>query len=251
MSSLRRCLAMIAVGAALLAGNARAQPINGAGFTPEQRREIVSILRTALTADPSILRDAIGALQADERLSQQTAARTAIGRVGQALSKTEGDPSDGAADGDVTLVEFYDLRCPYCRKMLPVVAELLRAEPRLRVVYKDIPILGPASVLGARAALAAQRQGGYLRLREAVMTGPSQISEDSLKIAASKAGLDWDRLHRDMADPAIQARLDANLELAHQLSIEGTPAYVIGQKLLPGALSVGELRQAVAAARAG
>lgn len=259
-------LGIAVLGTAVLATAARAQSAapqsasqqSAAPATPQpilfsaaQRTEIVGILRAALKTDPSILRDAIVALRQDERESQQAAARVAIGRSDRALSRDAGDPAAGPADADVTLVEFYDLRCPYCRQMLPVLTELMRADPRLRVVYKDIPVLGPPSALGARAVLAAQRQGGYARLREAIMTGPAQITEASLKVAAAQAGLDWDRLHRDMADPAIQARLDANLDLAHQLGIDGTPAYVVGRKLLPGAVSLGELQQAIAAARAG
>ncbi len=237
---------------ALLAiGYAHAQSTVPTAFTAEQRAEIVGILRTALKTDPSILRDAIVALQQDEKNSQQVAARVAIGRAGAALSRGNGDPTAGAADGDVTLVEFYDLRCPYCRKMLPVVADLLKTDPKLRIVYKDIPILGAPSALGARAVLAADRQGGYLRLHDAIMTGPAQITEETVKAAAQKVGLDWDKLRRDMADPTIQARLDANIELAHQLGIDGTPAYIVGKKLLPGAVSLGELQEAVAAARAG
>jgi protein-disulfide isomerase len=246
------------IGAALGCGAARAQsaaqisvPSGTAGFTPEQRAEIVGIVRAALRTDPSILRDAIIALQQDEQQAQQAAARVAIGRATPALAHAEGDPTAGNPNGDVTLVEFYDLRCPYCRRMLPVVAELLRVEPRVRIVYKDIPILGPASVLGARAVLAAQRQGGYVRLHDAIMTGPANITEDSLRAAVAQAGLDWDRLRHDMADPAVQSRLDANLQLARQLGIDGTPAYVVGRKLISGAASLDELRDAVAAARAG
>jgi protein-disulfide isomerase len=190
-------------------------------------------------------------LQQDDQQTQQAAARTAIGKAGPALSQTEGDPTAGAAQGDVTLVEFSDVRCPYCRRMLPVIADLLHADPKLRIVYKDIPILGPPSLLGAKAVLAAQRQDGYLKMRDAVMTGPAAITDDTLRASAQQAGLDWNRMQRDMSDPTIQTRLDANIELARQLGIEGTPSYVIGRKLLPGAASLSELKDAVAAARAG
>jgi protein-disulfide isomerase len=133
--------------------------------------------------------------------------------------------------------------------MLPVSAELLRREPKLRIVYKDIPILGPGSVVGAKAVLAAQRQGAYLKMREALMTGPAQVDADLVKSFAQRLGLDWERLQRDMADPAIQARLDANLKLAHVLGIQGTPAYVIGDQLLPGAVGLDDLQQVIALAR--
>jgi protein-disulfide isomerase len=219
-------------------------------FTPQQREEIVNIVRSALKADPSILRDALASMQTNEAQAQQAAIRAEISRSEPALNHTAGDPSTGNPNGDVAVVEFYDVRCPYCRRMLPVLAALLKQDPGVKLVFKDIPILGPGSVLGARAVLAAQAQGGYLRLHDALMTGPAEITIDTVKDAARKTGLDWNRLQRDMADPAIMARIDANLKLASQLQIDGTPAYVIGKRLLPGAVDIAELQSAVTAARA-
>ena len=107
-------------------------------------------MRAALKADPSILRDAIAALQEEDGMKQQAAARAAIGSVGEALTQTPGDPVDGNPQGDVTVVEFFDLRCPYCRRMTPVIAELLRRDRNMRLVFKDIPILGPRAACSAR-----------------------------------------------------------------------------------------------------
>jgi protein-disulfide isomerase len=218
-------------------------------FTPTQRREIVDIIRDALRTDPTILRDAIMALQATESEQDAKGAASVIAGLQDVLLRTPGDPVAGNPDGDVTLVEFYDVRCPYCRRMLPVVDDLIRRDRNVRVVYKDIPILGPDSVVAARAVLAAQRQGAYMGLREALMTGTANIDEGVVKAAALKLGLDWSRLQRDMEDSAIKDRLDANLKLAHQLSIQGTPAYVIGEQLLPGAVSLADLQDTVAQAR--
>lgn len=242
---MRKLLSLLA---ALLLG-LPAVPALAEGFTPQQRADIVEVVRAALKADPSILRDAITALQADETKAQQAAARTAISGLGDALTRAPGDPVDGNPQGDVTLVEFFDVRCPYCRRMLPVMAELLRADHNLRVIHKDIPILGPASLLGAKALLAAQKQGGYLALRAVLMAGPPDISTETLHAAATRTGLDWDRLQKDMADPSVEQRIETNLGLAHKLDIEGTPAYVIGGHMLPGALSLAELQAAVAQAR--
>ncbi len=221
-----------------------------ASFTPAQRAEIVAIIREAMVRDPTILRDAVAALQESESAHRDAEARSAIAAAGPALVRAAGDPVAGNPRGDVTVVEFYDLRCPYCRRMLPVIDALLKRDPKVRLVYKDIPILGPGSVLGARAVLAAQLQDGYARLQTALMHGGPQITEDSLQSAARAAGLDWARLQHDMKDPAIAARLHDNLDLARQLGIDGTPAFVIGQRLMPGALELADLQGAVAAARA-
>jgi protein-disulfide isomerase len=233
----------------LLPGPHAARADDAAGFTPAQRATIVEIMRNALKSDPSILRDAIAALQDEEASVKDAAARTAIGKAGSELTQAPGDPVAGNPNGDVTVVEFYDVRCPYCRRMLPVVADLLRSDSKVRFVYKDIPILGPASVVGAKAVLAAQRQGGYQRLHDLIMSGPPTVTENTVRADAIRAGLDWGRLQRDMDDPAIVHRLNDNLSLARALGIDGTPAYVIGGRLLPGALDLAQLQDAVAAAR--
>jgi len=247
---MRRLISGGALGllAAVLLGMAGV-PAQAEGFTAQQRAEIIEVMRVALKADPSILRDAIAALQQEDATEEQAAARTAIPGLTDALTRTPGDPAEGNPQGDVTVVEFFDVRCPYCRRMLPVIGDLLARDHNLRVVYKDFPILGPGSVLGARALLAAQKQDGYLKLKNAVMTGPAEINPDTLRAAVAKAGLNWDRLQKDMADPAVQSRIDANLALARKLEISGTPAYVIGGQLLPGALGLADLQDAVAAAR--
>jgi protein-disulfide isomerase len=133
--------------------------------------------------------------------------------------------------------------------MVPVVAELIRRDPGVRVVFKDFPILGPASTLGARAMLAAHRQGGYVRLYQTLMTGGPTIDDAALRAAAVRAGLDAERMLRDMAAPDIMSRINANLALGRRLDVQGTPAYVIGDQLLPGAVDLPALMAAVAEAR--
>jgi protein-disulfide isomerase len=221
-----------------------------AEFTPAQRTEIVGIVRDALKQDPSILRDAIVALQADEGERTQAATRAAIMRDKGKLVTPE-DPVAGDAHGDVTIVEFFDTRCPYCRKLEPTMERFLAKDHRVRLVYKDLPILGPASVLGTRALLAAQKQGAYVKMREAVMTLPPDTTLPQIEAAARGLGLDWPRMQHDMDDPSVQARIDANLKLAHELGIEGTPALVIGDDLVPGAVDLSDLEKAVAEVRKG
>ena len=217
-------------------------------FTPSQRDAIVGILRDALHRDPSILRDALAALQADESRQQEQATQATIARLGSKLVDPA-DPVAGNPLGDVTIVEFYDTRCPYCRSMEPVIADLLRADGRVKLVVKDLPILGPNSLVESRALLAAQKQGGYFRLRPAIMALSGTTTRDTLRDLADRQGLDGARLLRDMDDPTIKARLDANLGLAPQLGIDGTPAFVVGGRMVSGAADLREMQAAVAAAR--
>ena len=201
-------------------------------------------MRDALKTDPSILRDAVAALQADAG-ARQSAALAAH----QAALATPADPVAGNPHGDVTIVEFFDTRCPYCRRLEPVMDQFLAQDHGVKLVYKDLPILGPASVLGSKALLAAQKQGGYEKLREAIMQMPPATTLPMIQAAAEKLGLDWTRLSHDMDDPAIQQRIETNLELARALDIEGTPALVIGTTLVPGAVDLSELKKSVAEAR--
>lgn len=242
---------IIALGLLLAPALAWAQPAAApaatSGFTPAQRAEIVKVVREALKTDPSILRDAVMALQAEESKRQEAASRGAIWAAQQELTHAPGDGIAGNPAGNVTVVEFYDIRCPYCRHMESIVQQFLHDNPQVRLVYKDLPILGSSSRLGARAMLAAGRQGGYLALHAMLMHGPAP-TEESIKHDAALLGLDWPRMQRDMADPAIQRTIEANLALAKRLGIEGTPAFVVGDQMIPGEVELADLQHAVGAA---
>jgi protein-disulfide isomerase len=210
-------------------------------FTPAQREAIVQILHQALTADPSILRDAITALQADEEKQEKARIR--------ALSADTTDPTAGNPAGDVTVVEFYDPRCPYCRSVHQTVENLLQGDHGIRLLFKDIPVLGPASDLASRAILAARNQGAYLKMQTALMGDPAQPSLDGIRKTAASLGLDANRLVADMDAPAIRQQIDANLHLARQLHVQGTPVFFIGDQSIPGAVDQAQLESAVIEAR--
>ena len=220
-----------------------------AQFTPSQRQEIIAIVRDALKSDPSILSDAIVSLRAQADHAQAVDARAALERDRAALAPAAGDMVIGR--GSVTLTEFYDPRCPYCRKVLPDLDQLGASDSRLRLVEKLIPILGPGSVLEAKAIAAAGRQHLASALQHALMNDSAAPDETRVIDLARQAGLDTGRLQRDMADPAILAGLQKNIALAQDLGITGTPSFVVGDRIIPGAVDLTTLRQAVAAARAG
>ena len=239
---------LLAAASLLLASSAHAaEP-----FTPEQRTAVVEIVRDALRRDPGILRDAIAAMQEDDQHRADAATRGAILAAHDSLFDPA-DPVAGNPRGDVTIVEFFDTRCGYCRKLEPTMEALLKADPGVRLIYKDLPILGPASVLGSRALLASQAQGpaAYVRLRAAVMAPGTTQTADGIVDAATQLGLDAAKLRRDMDDPAIAERLKRNVALSEKLGIQGTPGMVIGTKLIPGVVELTELTRAVAEARAG
>ena len=149
----------------------------------------------------------------------------------------------------MTLAEFFDYRCPYCKQVLSSVETLLAEDKRLRFVYKELPVLGADSVTAARAALAARKQGKYDAMHRALMSIKGQIDEAAVFKAAGSVGLDVERLKRDMAAPEIDRMLKANSSLAEALEIRGTPAFVVGDEIVPGAIGLDTMRQLVEAAR--
>jgi protein-disulfide isomerase len=238
------------LGAVLALLLAFAPPASAQGFSPEQRDEIVRILREALARDPSILRDALTAMQEQDEQARAEARLAAIRVERAALLRDPADPVRGNPAGDVTIVEFFDVRCAFCRRLHPEMEALLAADPGVRVVMKDLPILGPQSVVASRALLAAHRQGGYARLHDALLRLRGEPTEAAIQAEARRAGLDWARLRRDMEDPAILARIEGNVALARRIGIDWTPALIIGDTVVPGAVDQATLAAAVAAARA-
>jgi protein-disulfide isomerase len=244
-----KILRALLLAACLPAAALAADPAPAPSFTPEQRAEIVRIVHDALKTDPSILRDAITTLQAQDAAHDADEARAMIAAKQKDLLNNPGDPQAGNPHGDITVVEFYDPRCPYCRRMLPGIDAMLQKDRGVRLVYKDIPVLGPPSVMEARAIVAAQNQGGYLKMQAALMKDASPPTEDLIRQTATAQGLNAGKLIADMNSAATTQKIKSNLDLAHALKLQGTPAFVVGDQMIPGMVDAGQLEDAVAAAR--
>src|SRR5262249_25648721 len=144
-------------------------------------------------------------------------------------------PIIGNPAGNITLIEFFDYRCPYCRQVEPALQSLVQSDPGLRIVQKQFPILGPASVYAARVALAAQRQGKHKPFHDALMAKRSNLDEATVLKVAEEVGLDVARIKADMSSPDVESELSRTREIAAALGINGTPAFIIGSELIPGA----------------
>jgi len=239
---------LLAIGFGVLSLATLSAPAHADEFNPAQRAAIIEILRGALKSDPSILRDAAEALLDDDDHKAKAALDRQLTQQQDVLLHDPADPVAGNPHGAVTVVEFYDTRCPYCRQMMPVLAELLARNHDVRVVYKVIPILGPPSMQEAQALVAAQRQDGYLRLQEALMQSDHKPTLAGIEEAAARQKLDVKALLRDMDAPETQSRLQANLALSKSLGITGTPTLVIGRQLRSGAVDLAELESMVSPA---
>jgi len=213
------------------------------------REAIEQIVREYLLAHPEVVAEALRALEARQRADKRQRVSTAIRAHRDELLADPGTPVGGDPQGDVTIVEFFDYRCGYCRSVAPIVKQLLRQDKRIRVVYKELPILGPESLLASRAALAAHAQGKYTAFHEALMGAGGPLTSDAIMDIARRSGLDTASLRRDMESPQITALLRRNHALAGALGVTGTPAFIVGDELVPGALDLATLAQLVERAR--
>lgn len=208
-------------------------------------------VRDYLVANPEVIVEAMRNPERNQQEAEQTDAQTALASHRDEVLNSPESPVGGNPQGDVTLVEFFDYNCPYCRQVAPVMVEVEAADPQLRIVYKEFPILGPNSVFAAKAALAARKENLYPEFHKAMMQASDAADEGQVMAVAGQIGLDVERLRTDMADQAIDAEIERNLALAQALRINGTPGFVIGEEILRGATGLQTMQSLIAQARAG
>lgn len=243
---LKGCMAGLLVG--LAATGASAQEAETGARVELPADQVEAIVRDYLLREPEIIYEALQELQRREAAAEAERRKAALTARKDELFHSAGSPVGGNPEGDVTLVEFFDYRCGYCRRVVGALRALVEQDEDLRVVFKEFPILGEDSVRAARAALAAERQGLYMPLHFALMAA-DDLSMEGIMQAAAGVGLDTQQLAVDMESPEIQAEIAATYELARDLGIEGTPAFVIDDELIPGAVSQERLAALVDEAR--
>jgi protein-disulfide isomerase len=245
---MRRLLGSL-LAALLLALTAAGALAQTAPISPEQREAFRQMIREYLLENPEVLVEAMERLE--ERRRQQAAeqAQRTIAERRSEMFDNPAHPVIGNASGDVTIVEFFDYRCPYCRQVHGPLVQLRREDPNIRFVHIQLPILGNDSVLAARAALAARRQDKYAALHNALMDARATLDQPAVSRIAASVGVNVQQMIADMNRPEITQLIEANRALAEALGIEGTPAFVIGNRLIPGAVGIEQLRTLVAEAR--
>ena len=198
---------------------------------------------------PEVIVKALQAYQDNQRRAKEQKVKATIQSRRDELFKDPDSPVAGNPSGDVTVVEFFDYNCPYCRRVVPVLEKLQQQDANVRIVFKEFPVLGPVSVFASRAALAAREQKKYLPFHEALMEIEEGLSEEIVMAAARQVGLDIDKLKKDMANPAINDILARNRALADDLSVNGTPSFVVGDNFLGGAVSLATIQGLIAQTR--
>jgi protein-disulfide isomerase len=239
--------ACLTVGIVLVASGGPRVESQAADLPVEQ---IEKIVREYLLREPQVVYDALQELQRRQAEAAAARQRAAIGDNRRELLDDPASPVGGNPSGDVTLVEFFDYRCAYCRRVVSSMRALLDEDRGLRVVFKELPVLGPDSVRAARAALASRQQARYVPFHFALMAA-DDLSPEGIRAVARDVGLDPEQLEADMDSPEVTAAIEANYALANKLSIEGTPAFVIGDQVIPGAVDKARLEQLIDEARSG
>lgn len=241
---------LIAVAASLFAcmGSAGAQT-----YSAEQRGEIEKIVREYLVAHPEVLQEAMAELEKRQQTAELEKAKAAVSGNADKLFNSPRHVVVGNPQGDVTLVEFFDYNCGYCKRALIDLQELMKNDPKLRVVLKEFPVLGPGSVEAAQVAVAVRMQDKsgkkYLDFHQKLLTGRGQADKARALAAAKDAGLDMIRLEKDMTSEEVRTSLEESFKLAEALGLNGTPSYVIGKDVVIGAVGAAALKEKVAAAR--
>lgn len=246
---LRTLVGALALSAGLAAAPAQAQ----IEMEPEERSLLRSEVRRYLLEHPEVIMEAIEVLEARRREAETLADRDLVARHQEALWNDGFSYVAGNPEGDVTVVEFLDYNCGFCKRAHDEVRELIETDPGLRYVVKEFPILGPSSRLAAQAALAATMQDEgrrYLAFNDALMSHQGQLSERAVFDYADDVGLDVRQLRRDMELPEVSERIARTQRLARSLRIEGTPSFVIGGQLVRGYVPLERMREAVARERA-
>ncbi len=221
----------------------------GTALSPEQQAEVKALIGSYLKENPEVIIEAIQAWRSKQEAAEAAMTREAIQEL-MAEAKGTSSPVWGNPQGDVTAVEFFDYNCPYCKSVFPGMRKLVREDGNIKVVMKEFPVLGPNSEYAARAALAAQKQGKYEAFHVEMMGKQSRLSPEGVIAAAKKVGLDIDRLKKDMDSAEVTEELDRNNIWAQRLGISGTPAFVIGDELIPGAIDGRQMKRYVDKVRA-
>jgi len=220
-------------------------------FTPAQQQELQKLIHDYLQNHPEVVIEALKAEKQKEDAVTAANQRKAIAQNRAALLSDPDSAVSGNPKGDVTLIEFFDYRCPYCKQMESAMQALIKEDGKLRIVYKEFPILGPVSVFASRVAIASRKQGKYEEFRSQMITRKGAIDQDSVMKTAASAGLDLDKLKTDMASPDVDKIIQRNYALAEALGIDGTPGLVVGNEMNMGATDLDGLRKMIAAARKG
>ena len=215
---------------------------------PAWQATIDKAIEQYIRSHPDVIEESLRALEAKRQEEERHRVKAVLAMKQNELLHDPSSPASGNLDGEISLVEFFDYRCGYCKRAASAVTQLQKEDLRVRVVYKDFPILGEASEIAAKAALASHAQGKHQAFHEALLASKAELTNEQILHIASEVGLDAKRLEADMAKPEWQTVIDRNRALARELGITGTPGFIVGTEFVPGALDLKGLKELIARA---
>jgi protein-disulfide isomerase len=224
-----------------------AAPAAGAALSKEQVQQMI---HDYIMANPELIMQSVDNFQRKTMADRQAHASEDVKKNKDILTKDTSSPEAGNPQGDVTVIEFFDYNCHFCKGAFPAVQTLLDKDKKVRVVFKEFPILGPSSEAAAKWALAAQKQKKYFEFHAAMMNNKEPINDAMLESVAKSVGMDVDKAKIDISSPDVLAQLEKNRALADQLDINGTPAFIIGDDISRGAIPEDAMEQKISALRA-
>jgi len=247
-----RIAATVAVAVML----APARPAMAQEFSPTQKNEIETIIRDYIVNHPEVLQEAIAELDKRQAAADTEKAKATIASNAETLFNSSRQVVLGNPKGDVTLVEFFDYNCGFCKRALPDMIELLKDDAKLKVVLKEFPVLGPGSVEAAKVAVAVRMQDKagkkYIDFHQKLLGGSRGPVDKARALAVAKeVGMDMTRIDKDLATDEVKLSIEESLKLAESLGLNGTPSYIIGSDVVIGAVGLDALRQKVSFARCG
>jgi protein-disulfide isomerase len=224
-------------------------------FSDGQRGEIETIVRNYLIAHPEVLEDAMAELNKRQAAAETEKHEASVAQNSDAIFNSPRGVVLGNKEGDVTFVEFFDYNCGYCKRAMSDMLDLLKSDPKLKVVLKEFPVLSQGSVEAAQVAVAVRMQdpGGkkYLDFHQKLLGGRGPADKARAIAAAKEAGLDVGKIEKDLASPEVRATIEENFKLAESMGMNGTPSYVIGKQVVIGAVGLDGLKEKIGVARCG
>jgi len=250
-----KSLRLLAVACAALLAVAVPHAVRAAEFSAPQRGEIEKIVRDYLIAHPEVLQEAMAELEKRQAAAEVEKHKDAVKQNAQALFSSPRQVNLGNPQGNVTFVEFFDYNCGYCKRAMEDMMALMKSDPKLKIVLKEFPVLGPGSVEAAQVAVAVNMQDKtgkkYLEFHQKLLSGRGQADRARAIAVAKEIGMNVAQLEKDMASPEVKATLQENFKLAEALGLNGTPSYVIGDKVIVGAVGLAPLQEGINNARCG
>ncbi|HVD82763.1 MAG TPA: DsbA family protein [Bradyrhizobium sp.] len=224
-------------------------------FSDGQRGDIETIVRNYLLAHPEVLEEAMAELSKRQTAAEAEKQKASVATNAETIFNSPRGVVLGNKDGDVTFVEFFDYNCGYCKRAMADMLDLMKTDPKLKVVLKEFPVLSQGSVEAAQVAVAVRMQDPsgkkYLDFHQKLLTGRGAADKARAMAAAKDAGLDTARIEKDLASPEVRATIEENFKLAEAMGMNGTPSYVIGQQVVIGAVGLDNLREKIGVARCG